>query len=100
MPDYTPEVHRMRDAAANSDWTDTGYVNPETIKAGYDAFDRMIATVRREAVAEALTEFADDVASLEFAFVTSDHGTLVRKLDVMDLARTRAAEMRDMKETK
>lgn len=65
MPDYAPEVHRMRDAAANSDWTDTGYVNPETIKAGYDTFDRMIATVRREAAAEALTAASDAVAGDE-----------------------------------
>lgn len=52
MTEYTPKMHRIRDAVANSDWMDVSRVDPETIAAGYRYFDEVMAAHDAEVRAE------------------------------------------------
>lgn len=96
--EYTPTMHRIRDAFANSDWADVGEVSPSTIHDGYRWFDEALAAhdaeVARAAKAEALEEAAmradDDWG--EFAYVGADG--LVTFATVPEMLEMRAAEYR------
>lgn len=61
-------------------------------------FDRWLAEytaeVERAAAARALEEAVNIVSAEERSFVTSEWGTVVRKLTIMDALRARAAEYR------
>ena len=52
MSEYSPEMHRIRDAVANSDWSDTGFVDVFTIAEGYSYFDCALAAHDAEKRAE------------------------------------------------
>lgn len=80
MSDYTPSLDEARDRYSMP-WHEPADCDWAKERA---EFDRMIEAVRAEERERALREAREIVVSMERAFVTSEWGTVVRKLDVME----------------